>query len=292
MKLNKTQTALGVAAVLAAGALAAPTASADARVEALEAQVNQMSQMLQEMQGELNRVRDAASRSASENTAKVMELDEWAASVKSAPAEAKSKDHMVLLRGGWARNNGPRGGFDLDGNPSALGLALGVNGPNGDPLASGLVGPNEGGRNAWYFAGGFDFSTSDDLFGLWDGAEVLAELMVEYKEFDDATFSALTGQNVTINQVNLSASPKIKFLKGSDFRPWLIPIGFDINIISPPSGAVTVFSPGAVFGAGADYRLYENIYVGADVRYHWAADSLDGVDTNTLTAGGYIGLGF
>lgn len=274
MKLNKTQTALGVAAVLAAGALAAPTASADARVEALEAQVNQMSQMLQEMQGELNRVRDSASRAASENTAKVMELDEWAASVKSAPAEAKSKDHMVLLRGGWARANDKRGGA-----PSR----------NYDLLVDGV---NESSKNAWYFAGGFDFSTSDDLFGLWDGAEVLAELMVEYKEFDDTTFSGLTTQNVTVNQVNLSASPKIKFMKGSDFRPWLIPIGFDINIISPPSGAVTVFSPGAVFGAGADYRIYENIYVGADVRYHWAADTLDGVETNTLTAGGYIGLGF
>ncbi|PKM36635.1 MAG: hypothetical protein CVV06_09960 [Gammaproteobacteria bacterium HGW-Gammaproteobacteria-10] len=285
MKLNKTQTALGVAAVLAAGALVAPTASADARVEALEAQVNQMSQMLQEMQGELNRVRDAASRSASENTAKVMELDEWAASVKSAPAEAKSKDHMVLLRGGYARLNGNRGG--------GVGGA-GVNAGVGEGPITGdlLVGANEASKTAWYFAGGFDFSTSDNLFGLWDGAEVLAELMVEYKEFDDTTFSALTRQNVTTNQVNLSASPKIKFLKGSDFRPWLIPIGFDINIISPPSGAVTVFSPGAVFGAGADYRIYENIYVGADVRYHWAADNLDGVDTNTVTAGGYIGLGF
>ncbi|MBU2570781.1 MAG: porin family protein [Gammaproteobacteria bacterium] len=288
MKLNKTQTALGVAAVLAAGALAAPTASADARVEALEAQVNQMSQMLQEMQGELNRVRDAASRSASENTAKVMELDEWAASVKSAPAEAKSKDHMVLLRGGWARNDGPRGNWTTNDLVAGGGALVGGNGSTGDPL----VGSGNGTRNAWYFGGGFDFSTSDDLFGLWDGAEVLAELMVEYKEFNDETRSVVTGQNVTINQVNLSASPKIKFLKGSDFRPWLIPIGFDINIVSPPSGAVTVFSPGAVFGAGADYRIYENIYVGADVRYHWAADTLDGVDTDTLTAGGYIGLGF
>jgi multidrug resistance efflux pump len=96
MKLKKTQIALGLAtATLSmAGALVSPHAVADAKVEALEAQVNQMSEMLQQMQSELSRVRDAASRSAAD-TAKVQELDEWAASVKANPASAAEKDSSV-----------------------------------------------------------------------------------------------------------------------------------------------------------------------------------------------------
>lgn len=297
MKLNKTQTALGVAAVLAAGALAAPTASADARVEALEAQVNQMSQMLQEMQGELNRVRDSASRAASENTAKVMELDEWAASVKSAPAEAKSRDNMAFFRGGWARNNNNRG---FSNNQDLLA---------GSPFSGQS---NETDQEGWYFGAALDFSINDDLFGLMQNTEMLAELGVEYKEISsgktnntlhDAFNYILANNNnpanvqlspatVTVNQLTLSVSPKIKFLKGSDFRPWLIPIGFDLNVISPPAGSITVLNPGMQFALGADYRIWDNIFVGADARYHQTLDNSDGVDTDGFTLGGYIGLGF
>ena len=90
----------------------------------------------------------------------------------------------------------------------------------------------------------------------------------------------------------VSASPKIKFLKGSAFRPWLIPVGFELNVISPPSNAITVLTPGMVFGVGADYKIWKNLYVGADVRYHYAPGDVDGINVNTLNAGGYLGIGF
>lgn len=291
MKLNKTQTALGVAAVLAAGALAAPTASADARVEALEAQVNQMSQMLQEMQGELNRVRDAASRAASENTAKVMELDEWAASVKSAPAAEHAKDHTFSVRGGWSRFNNNRG--------STAGLAAA--GLGQDLLTS------DTDQDAFYYGGAIDFNVNNDLFGLMDHTSFNLELGIEYTEIKDERRSGVNQvfaglhpgvvpgnvqQTVSVNMLRISAAPKIKFMHDSKFRPWLIPVGLDMNIISPPSDAITVLNTGMQFGIGADYEIFDGIVVGADTRYHHTFDDVDGVDTDGFTLGGSVGFKF
>jgi hypothetical protein len=46
------------------------------------------------------------------------------------------------------------------------------------------------------------------------------------------------------------------------------------------------------FGLGADYKIWKDLYVGADARYHQSLGSTDGVRINGVTAGGYIGLGF
>lgn len=99
-------------------------------------------------------------------------------------------------------------------------------------------------------------------------------------------------RNVTVSQFTLSASPKIKFMKGSSFRPWIIPVGFAMNVISPPSESITVLEPSLMFGAGADYKLWKNIYLGADARYQYAIGKLDQVKTDGFTVGGYLGLGF
>ena len=103
---------------------------------------------------------------------------------------------------------------------------------------------------------------------------------------------AANTKTATVNQFTLAASPKIKFMKGSAFRPWLIPVGFEINVVSPPSNAITVLSPGMQFGLGADYKVWKDLYIGADARYHQSLGSVDGVRTNGFTAGGYLGLGF
>jgi hypothetical protein len=46
------------------------------------------------------------------------------------------------------------------------------------------------------------------------------------------------------------------------------------------------------FGLGADYKIWKDLYIGADARYHQQLGSIDGVRTNGLTAGGYLGIGF
>lgn len=290
MTFKKTKLALGLAAVSAAGVFIAPQAIAgskaeigNSKVQELESQVNQMADMLRSMQSELDSVRADANRPAP---------------VAAAP-EKKSKDNMVFFRGGYGHNNSTRGGT-LD--PTIVsGVGSSVNG-----VTVGEIGD----RDNWYFGAGFDFSLSDDLFGFANGTEVLAELMFDYKEIgtkkSNGLSAAETGvlsslginlpaantQSATVNQLSLAASPKIKFLKGSAFRPWLIPVGFELNIVSPPSDAITVLAPGMMFGLGADYKVWNNIYVGVDARYHYTPRSIDGVNTDGVTAGGYLGLGF
>ncbi len=244
----------------------------NSRVDALESQ-------LRSMQAEIDALRAQASTPPVDpDTAKVQELDQWMAETKAKPA--KAKDDMIFFRGGYSHSNDNRG--------SDISVSAFPGGVNGDLL----VGAKSTDKDAWYFGAGFDWSLSDNLFGIMNGTEVFAELMFDYKELSGKTNSVLTGQSVTTNQLTLAASPKIKFMKGSPFRPWLIPVGFEISVISPPSGAVTVLNPGMQFGFGADYKIWNNLYIGADARYHYTADDTDGVNTDGVTAGGYLGIGF
>ncbi|MFZ2407076.1 MAG: porin family protein [Methylobacter sp.] len=297
--INKTKLALGIAAatLTMAGALVSPQAMAHSKAErvadAANNKVNAMEAQLQAMQAELSSLRAAANRpSSNADAAKVQELDQWMNSVKSAPKESKkSKDNMVFFRGGYGHANDKRGGT-LD--PTTLGTAGDRNG-----LLHGAIDD----RDAWYFGAGFDFSLNDNLFGMMDKTEVLAELLVDYRQLGERKLNGITEpvagvtvatntQTATVNQLTVAASPKIKFMKGSAFRPWLIPVGFEINVISPPSDAITVLNPGMQFGAGADYKIWKDLYVGADARYHYSADNVDGVRTDGVTAGGYLGIGF
>lgn len=266
--------------------------SSNAKVDALEAQ-------LQSLQSEVRNLRAASGRPTIDpDTAKVQELDQWMQSTKE-HKEHHGKDNMVFFRGGYGYNVDKRGGT-LD--PTAA---------NGVGALNGAI----SNRDSWYFGAGFDFGINDNLFGMMQGTEVLAELMFDYKQLGErkangalssavtlpvnggtgggsVTIPGLNTQTATVNALSLAASPKIKFLKGSNFRPWLIPAGFELTIISPPSDAITVLNPGMMFGAGADYKIWKDVYAGADVRWHQAFDNLDGVNTNGLTAGGYLGLGF
>lgn len=307
IKNNNICLGIALATITTAGALVSPQAlagssaertaeAANRKAEVLEAQLQAMQDEIAALKAQVNAPTTAA------DSQKVQELDEWMQSVKSQPVEAKTKDNMVFFRGGYARQDTQRGGT-LD--PTYV-PGLGTN-PNGL-----LVGPIND-KDAWYFGAGFDFSLDDNLWGLMDGTEVLAELGVNYTELATyqhnglsipavTTLAAATGgvynlppansQTATVNMATVSASPKVKFLKGHDFRPWLIPVGFELNVISPPSDAITVLEPGMMFGVGADYKIWKSLYVGADVRYHYAPGNVDGVNINTLNAGGYVGIGF
>ncbi|TXK99576.1 hypothetical protein BMR02_07385 [Methylococcaceae bacterium HT1] len=216
------------------------------------------------------------------------------AKLEKAEAEKATRDggNMVSFRGGYARNNNDRFGDILTDT-------------------SGIAGSN-GEKDGWYVGASLDLVLSDDLFGFEDSIEVLGEIMFEYKEFDKQSYHAatplptvvstvLTGDHpslantagsVKVSQFTLTASPKVKFMKGSKFRPWIIPVGLAIHVISPPSDGVTVLEPGMHFAAGADYNVWNNIYVGADIRYNLVFGDLDGVDMNGFTTGAYVGFGF
>ena len=328
MTFKKTNISLGVAlaTLTMAGALVSPQAlarpSAERTAEAANRKAEVLEAQLQAMQDEIAALRAQVNNTApttAVDSQKVQELDAWMTSVKSEPVKAASQDHnLIFFRGGYARNDSVRNDL-LTGNQFA-GNALGESVTN---------------RDGYYIGAGFDFGLTDNVWGLMDDTQVMAELMFDYRNFGAKDFNtrnnavtsaalqatpgttnnplctlinlaanggtggAVVGASgssncsgVTVSQFTLAASPKIKFMKGSAFRPWLIPLGLTINVISPPSNGVTVLNPGMQFGTGAEYAIWKAIKVGADVRYNLTGRSVDGVNTNGLTAGGYLGIGF
>jgi len=293
--IKKSTKALGIAtATLSlAGALVAPQAMAQTQAErvadatakktaALEAQVNQMASMMQAMQAELSRVKETAGGISS---AKVLELDQWMASVKNAPAAAAAKDNKVSVRGGFVGFNEARGSGTGAAGSSGLGVDV-------------LTSPTD--EDGFYFGGAIDMNVNNDLFGLMDGTSFAIELGFEYSEIADDGVNGLPGviaagaagalQNNTVNMLRISAAPKIKLMHGSKLRPWVIPMGLEINVIGVPSDAVSVMGVGMLFGAGVDYDLIAGISLGVDGRYHWSPDDIDGVETDGFTLGGSVGF--
>ncbi len=332
--MKKTKLAAAIALAVS-GAVIAPQASAGDHKD-MQAQINALSSMMKSMQQELKRVKSAGGKQS---------LQEWENTV-NAVKDLQKKKNLVSFRGGFARMDHNREGDILtDANWDNSGAGTGIAGvattaaltnnePNGD-------------RDGWYFGASLDHHINSNLFGISDligvPAEVFAEIMFEYREYDqenleraplataandsvnaaagtagnvgDAVCTSALGSSafatnagsltaggagpygscsnsVTVTQFTLSASPKIKFMEGSDFRPWVIPAGFAFHVISPPSDGVTVNTVGVQFAAGADYRIWEDIYAGADFRYHLTSNATDGVNVDGMTAGGYVSLGF
>jgi len=296
MTFNKTQLALSIAAATLSMAMIAPQVQAASpsvavkmadeasmKADALQTQMQQMADQMKAMQTELDRVK-ATSAKAADASGKVQELDQWMASVKSTPEAASAKDNLVVIRGGWEQ---------LDHARSA-----------GNPLAQGGLLSNNKNASGFLVGGAFDFNVNNDLFGLVDDTSFMVELGFEYGQFGTGvntltTLAAPTlagasnGSNRSTDaRLRLNASPKIKFMHGSKLRPWIIPVGFELNILGVPSNAVSVLNSGMQFGGGAEYDIFRGIVLGTDVRYHYATGSVDGVVTNGVSAGGYVGFKF
>jgi len=250
-------------------------------------QMQQMAAQMKAMQAELDRVKASADNAAAA-APKVQELDQWMASVKHTPeATTSSKDNVVRVRGGWGVADQARGS-----NLSPTGGA-------GDPLI-GTKTPAS--QDMYYYGAAFDYNINNDLFGFHDGTSFQIEFGAEYGNFGNHQSSGLTGNNgvaygfnnsaVLVNQLRINASPKIKFMHDSRLRPWLIPVGLDINIISPPSGSVTVMNTGMNFGGGVDYDIWRGIIIGVDGRYHYTPQTINGVNTDGFTLGGSVGFKF
>jgi hypothetical protein len=96
---------------------------------------------------------------------------------------------------------------------------------------------------------------------------------------------------VQLTMLTVDIAPKIMFMEGSRFRPWIIPAGLDFHVISPPSNDTTVLDIGVQFAAGAQYRVWKALHLGLDGRFHLAAGETDTVN-NFGTFGAYLGIGF
>lgn len=190
----------------------------------------------------------------------------------------QTKGNMIFFRGGYTELNEPRTGQVL--------TDLGTNTNTND--------------NGWYVGGGFDFLLSENVWGLWNGASVLAELGLEYKNFgtrsQPTALSVLAkpspeNGNTALTMLTINASPKIKFTQWGKFQPWIIPAGLDIHVISPPSDSVTVLDVGFQVGAGAEYTLWKSLKIGIDGRWHWTDDQTF-TNNEFWTIGSYLGISF
>ena len=201
------------------------------------------------------------------------------------PASAEEQTatgNRVFFRGGFAATNSGRGGeLFTDGHNTA--------GQNG-------------GTSGYYVGAGEDIMLTKDLWGMMKSIALVGEIGVEYKRFNSQTVAnsdtrTVTGvsngglSKVQVTMLTVDIAPKVKFMQGTDFQPWIIPVGLDFHVISPPSNQTTVLDIGVQFGGGAEYRIWKELWLGVDARYHLAANQTNTVN-NYGTVGAYVGIGF
>ena len=258
--------------------------ASDARLRALEDEVSNLRTEL-----------SAAKTTGADVAAKQAQLE---TQVAEEAAKEEEKNNLVFFRGGFAQL-AQRRGNELLTNSALNGNSTSFN------------------QDGWYVGAGMDFRATDDLWGATDLIALDAELMFQYQNYGTSNNSLVSnyasnvlGAPVTVkNQVTmftLAASPKLKFnLMENNLRPWIIPFGLALQVVSPPSSGVTVLNPALMLGTGMEYRLWKDIWLGADFRYEFGGGDLqykaqlpigqtilNATTTNGLQAGGYIGIGF
>jgi hypothetical protein len=196
--------------------------------------------------------------------------------------EATATGNRVFFRGGYAETSSNRGGeLFTDGHGAA-----GLNNSTG----------------GYYVGAGEDIMLSKDFWGMMKSIALVGEIGVEFKRFDSQTVAnsdtrTVTGvsngglSKVQVTMLTVDIAPKVKFMQGTDFQPWIIPVGLDFHVISPPSNQTTYLDIGAQFGAGAEYRIWKELWLGVDARYHLTANQTNTVN-NYGTVGAYVGIGF
>jgi hypothetical protein len=210
--------------------------------------------------------------------------------LSSSPGAEQETGNMVFFRGGgaWATS---------DRSSEVETDVFSFNGSND-------------GDSGYYVGAGLDLVLTRDIWDLFPGTWVLGEIGVEFKRFDSKKVqqavpttcdfatggAACTGsrnnkEKVQITMLTVNVAPKIMFMEGSRFRPWIIPAGLDFHVISPPSNDTTVLDIGVQFAVGAQVRVWKALHLGVDGRFHLATGQTD-TTNNFGTAGAYLGIAF
>ena len=202
--------------------------------------------------------------------------------------DTTSTGNRVFFRGGYGELLSDRGGeLITDGH--------------------GAAGKNDG-KGGYYIGGGAEFMLTKDLWGMMPGVALVGEIGLEFKRWTSANVAngdtqlgggpgGVTGVSngglakVQLTMLTASVAPKVKFRQGTDFQPWVIPAGLDIHVISPTSSQVNYLDIGVQFGGGAEYRVWKELWLGVDSRYHQASNQTNTVN-NFWTAGIYGAIGF
>jgi len=197
-----------------------------------------------------------------------------------------STGNRVFFRGGFAALTSPRGGEAFTDT-------------------YGIGNPKQNAANGYYVGAGEDIMLTRDLWGMMKGIGLVGEIGVEFKRFNSKTatsvvptaVNAVAGptdnatSKIQVTMLTVDIAPKVKFMQGTDFQPWIIPVGLDFHVISPPSNQTTVLDIGVQFGAGAEYRIWRELWLGVDARFHLASNQTNTVN-NFGTVGAYLGIGF
>ena len=301
--LNKVRLASRITAgsFFMVAAMAAPQALAhDVAAE----RIKQLEQSLQAIQVELQRMKSESAQAAqkvksieqttSQTEQKINSLEVRKAALvervdplsEHIGSDITEKTRMLHFRGGFTHAMNQRNGASIQSVVAPIGAQ------------------DQAGKDGWYVGAGIDWGLTRNMWGLMPKTTVFAELMFEYKQFGNSVQgnalanapTILVGApqnplNVTVSQFTLTAAPKIKFFEGSKVRPWIIPAGLAIHVMSPASEAITYLAPGIMFGAGIDYNIYKDFFIGIDGRYQ-LVNKTDGLNLSGMTAGGYVGIGF
>ena len=201
-------------------------------------------------------------------------------------ALAEEKGNVVFFRGGYA-------GLTSDRSGEVFTDVFGASGRND-------------GNSGYYVGAGLDLMLSKDFWGMMNDVEAVGEIGVEFKRFNSQTVleavpstcaaasvatCSLRRNTVQLTMLTVDVAPKLKFRQGSAFRPWIIPIGLDIHVISPPSNNAGYLDAGVQFGAGFEYAVWKAFKVGLDARYHLTA-RMTSTNNDYLQAGPYLGITF
>jgi hypothetical protein len=147
-------------------------------------------------------------------------------------------------------------------------------------------------KGGYYIGGGTELMITRDLWGMAKSIAVVGEIGLEFKRWASSSVMSLDGPaKVQMTMLTASVAPKVKFMQGTDFQPWVIPAGLDFHVISPTSSQVNYLDIGVQFGGGAEYRVWKELWLGIDSRFHVASNQTNTVN-NFWTTGIYGAIGF
>jgi hypothetical protein len=201
-------------------------------------------------------------------------------------AEDEMRGNQVFFRGGFAGLTSNRSG-------EVFTDAFGLSGRNA-------------GSSGYYVGAGEDIMLTKDFWGMMNNISVVGEIGVEFKRFNSSKVveavpstcaaagiatCSVRSNTVQITMLTVDIAPKFKFNQFGNLVPWIIPIGLDFHVISPPSNASNYLDIGVQFAAGFEYKVWKELKLGADARFHLASNQTNTVN-NFWTVGPYVGIGF
>ena len=207
------------------------------------------------------------------------------------PGSAEEIGNMIAFKGGFMR---------LDSDRSN---ALFTDARN--PLGAGL----NNSQNGWYVGAWLDLALSKNAWGMMNGTWAVGEIGLQFNRISSKVVTNTgnigvgttppAGLQVTsvspslqqLTMITIDIAPKLKFREGSAFRPWLIPVGLDLHVISPPSNQTQYLDVGVQFGAGFEYQVWKAFKLGMDARYHLTAN-MTNTSNSYFQVGPYVGIAF